>query len=123
VCIVRSVSPQSPSARLVEEVVTLLGGPAKAAAALKVTRQHISRVLSGGSALGVVATVRAAIIVGRNPVKALRDVGEDDAADVLPQGFGAPVTRTQRTLLEKIDALPPAIRRHILGLISEWSAE
>jgi hypothetical protein len=101
----------------VEEVVALVGGPTEAATALNLTRQHISRVLSGGSALGIVPTVQAAIMVGRNPVKALRDVGEDEAAEILPQAFGAPVTSKQRKILKKIEALSPPLRRQYLGLL------
>lgn len=102
-------------------MVAKSGGHGRAADALGVTKQHISRVLKGEGGLGIVAIVRAALLTGRDVPRTLRELGQDDAADVLTSGFGGGmVSRTQRKILDRLDALPAPVRRHLLGLIESW---
>lgn len=102
-------------------MVAKAGGRPAAATALGVTEQQISRVLKCESGLGIVPIVRAALLIGRDVARTLRDVGEDEAADVLTDGFGGgKVSRTQRKILDRIDAFPARVRRYLLGLIESW---
>jgi methylphosphotriester-DNA--protein-cysteine methyltransferase len=102
---------------LAHEALARVRSRAALATSLDVSKQHLSRVLSGKAGLGPLALVRAARITERNALDVLRAGGEAELADELASLLGDRFTAAQRAFLQEWDRVPVAVRKPLRATI------
>lgn len=109
---------------IVEDALRLLRSRDAVARTLGISRQALARVLRnrGRTTLQPAVVIRAARLTGRNICDALRVAGELDLADELESLLHDAHSPAQQAILDDLNQLPAATRRHFVDLIADRAA-
>jgi hypothetical protein len=109
---------------IVEDALRLLHSRDAVARTLGISRQALARVLQqrGRVTLQPAVVIRAARLTGRNICDALRGAGEPELADELESLLHDAHSPAQQAILDDLNQLPAATRRHFVDLIADRAA-
>jgi transcriptional regulator with XRE-family HTH domain len=112
--------PSPSSSSLLAKAQAAQPSQRQLAAALKMSRERLNRVIRGEGGLSVKNVLRLAVLLDESPLVALRAFGYTDEADLLAAVYGPPkLTRAQLDIAERFGKLSPKRKRTVIALLDE----
>lgn len=112
-------SPPS-SAALLARALAVQPSQRQLAAALKMSRERLNRVIRGEGGLSIKNVLRLAVLIDEAPIVALRAFGYVDEADLLAAVYGPrKLTAAQLEIAARFAALSRKRQRALLALLDD----
>jgi transcriptional regulator with XRE-family HTH domain len=114
------VPSSSSSTALLAKALAAQPSQRQLAAALKMSRERLNRVIRGEGGLSVKNVLRLAVLLDEAPIVALRAFGYADEADMLATVYGPPkLTRAQLDIAERFGKATAKQRRIVRAVLDD----
>jgi transcriptional regulator with XRE-family HTH domain len=112
--------PSPSSSALLAKAQAAQPSQRQLAAALKMSRERLNRVIRGEGGLSVKNVLRLAVLLDESPLVALRAFGYTDEADLLAAVYGSPkLTRAQLDIAARFGKATAKQRRIVRAVLDD----